>query len=378
MQRKFNIAGVCVPQKHYMVDISDKLKKISELVSNSQYFVINCPRQYGKTTTLACFKRLIKDEYIVVSISFESLVYESFETSKSFCVRFMEFVRNSLFLTNISDEYKEVWFNKDVNDLTELSYHITKMCRGQKIVLMVDEVDKISNNRVFLEFLSMLRDKYIKREIGEDYTFHSVILAGVYDIKNIKLKMIKEGSYSLLTTEQKIYNSPWNIAAEFDIDMSFNPQEIESMLKEYLSENDVNMDISMISQEIYKYTSGYPFLVSNICKIIDEKLNKDWSENGVSEAVKIVLSQKTTLSDDLVKNLETYKELYRFLYAVLIEGDYKTFDIHDPVIDLGNMFGYIKKENGNNKAVVSNKIFETLISSYFISKDSNTLPLYEL
>ena len=35
--------------------------------------------------------------------------------------------------------------------------------------------------------------------------------------------MINEGFYSPLATEDKIYNSPWNIAADFKVSMSFNP-----------------------------------------------------------------------------------------------------------------------------------------------------------
>jgi len=368
--RKFNVTGLCIPSEDYMVDINDKLKKIAELVKARQYFVINCPRQYGKTTTLACLKRLLKDEYIVISISFEGLGSKSFENEENFCLIFMELVKKSLNLTNISDEYREAWVNKDANDFIKLNYHIDKMCKDQKVVLMIDEVDKTSNNGVFLDFLSMLRTKYLARKLGEDYTFHSVILAGVYDIKNIKLKMIKEGSLSLHTTEDKIYNSPWNIAANFDVDMSFNPEEIESMLKEYQSENDTPMDLEFISQEIYKYTSGYPFLVSNICKIIDEKLNKDWSENGVYNAVKIVLSEKTTLSDDLIKNLETYKDLYDLLYSILINGKKIIFDTHNLIIDLGSMFGYVKKGSVKDITVVANRIFETIMTNYFITKDS--------
>ena len=368
--RKFNITGLCVPRKHYMVDINDKLKKITELIDNSEYFVINLPRQYGKTTTLACLEQILKDEYIVASISFEGLGNKSFENEKNFCLNFMELIRKSLNLVSISDEYKEAWVNKDVDDFMKLNQHIDNMCKSQKVVLMIDEVDKVSNNQVFLDFLSMLRAKYLKRELGKDYTFHSVIIAGVYDIKNIKLKMIKEGSYSPLSTEDKIYNSPWNISAEFDTDMSFSSQEIESMLKDYQSENDVHIDINMISQKIYEFTSGYPFLVSNICKIIDEKLNKDWSENGILKAVKITVTRNYTLFDDLIKNLETYKELYNLLYSILIVGDYETFNIDNPIMNLANMFGYIKKEE-NGKVIVSNKIFEIRISNYFISKDSS-------
>ena len=54
---------------------------------------------------------------------------------------------------------------------------------------MIDEVDSATNNQVFLDFLSQLRGYYIHRT--ERPTFQSVILAGVYDVKNIKRKMIK-------------------------------------------------------------------------------------------------------------------------------------------------------------------------------------------
>lgn len=54
---------------------------------------------------------------------------------------------------------------------------------------MIDEVDKSSNNQVFLSFLGLLREKYLDQMKGRDKTFKTVILAGVYDIKNLKLKL---------------------------------------------------------------------------------------------------------------------------------------------------------------------------------------------
>jgi hypothetical protein len=50
---------------------------------------------------------------------------------------------------------------------------------------------KTSNNLVFLRFIGMLRDKYLERDNENSATFQSVILSGVYDIKNLKLKMIQ-------------------------------------------------------------------------------------------------------------------------------------------------------------------------------------------
>lgn len=89
------------------------------------------------------------------------------------------------------------------------------------------------------------------------------------------------------------YNSPWNIAAKFKLDMDFTPGQIASMLDEYERDYHTGMDIQAISREIYQYTSGYPVLVSSICKCIDEELPDEegfadlksaWTKAGVARA----------------------------------------------------------------------------------------------
>lgn len=100
---------------------------------------------------------------------------------------------------------------------------------------MIDEVDKSSDNQIFLSFLGLLREKYLKWQQGKDETFQSVILAGVYDVKTLKLKLHPQ--------EEMKYNSPWNIAVDFQMEMSFDCEDIESMLKEYESEHRTGMHV---------------------------------------------------------------------------------------------------------------------------------------
>jgi predicted AAA+ superfamily ATPase len=75
-----------------MVDISEKLKSIVELIDDEEYFIINRPRQYGKTTTLFLLnKRLKKDEnYLPIKISFEGIRDLVFENEGSFSKIIME------------------------------------------------------------------------------------------------------------------------------------------------------------------------------------------------------------------------------------------------------------------------------------------------
>lgn len=84
------------------------------------------------------------------------------------------------------------------------------------------------------------------------WTMQSVILAGIYDINNLKLKV-------RLDLEHQ-YNSPWNIAADFNVDMSFSISDIGGMLEEYEGDFHTNMDIKAIAEMIYEYTDGYPFI----------------------------------------------------------------------------------------------------------------------
>lgn len=50
--KRFNVTGTCIPNKHYMVNISAKMNQITKMIEQDSYFTINRARQYGKTTSL--------------------------------------------------------------------------------------------------------------------------------------------------------------------------------------------------------------------------------------------------------------------------------------------------------------------------------------
>ena len=73
MRRKFNTTGLCVPDKHYMVDLGSRLEEIKALVADGAYFTINRARQYGKTTILNALANYLSKEYLVVSMDFQAI-----------------------------------------------------------------------------------------------------------------------------------------------------------------------------------------------------------------------------------------------------------------------------------------------------------------
>lgn len=362
MNRRFNTTGVCIPHLHYMVDITNKLTQIKNMVYRGDYFVINRPRQYGKTTTMYMLEQELKDEYLVLSISFEGLGDLIFEEEKTFSKTILKIFGDSIQFNYQEYSSKLYEMSEDINDLNAVSKAITNFCRivDKEIVLFIDEVDKSSNNQLFMSFLGMLRNKFLLRQQGKDKTFYSVILAGVYDIKNLKLKIRQD--------DEKKYNSPWNIAVNFNVDMSFNSDEISTMLKEYSEDKNVTISIKEISEIIYFYTSGYPFLVSRLCQIIDEN-QLLWDEENINRSVKELLQENNTLFDDLVKNIENNNEFKDYIFDLIINGTEKTFNIHNPLINLGVIYGYLKNMDGRVK--MSNRIFEQMLYNYFSSKLEN-------
>lgn len=363
--KRFNTTGKCIASQHYMVRIDRQVDAAADLVEQNMYFCINRGRQYGKTTTLAFLKQDLEAKgYVVFSISFEGLpdsAFESLETLLCVSLKKMAFLLEWKTMPNLSEESSSLLFEAvkqndktiDVNVYTRL---IARMCSQGKIVLLIDEVDQAGNYPQFVKFLGLLRQMYLSRD--EIPTFHSVVLAGVYDIKNLKLKMRPE--------EQHQYNSPWNIAVPFDVDMSLHTDGIAEMLAEYKKDHNLDFDVQTIAQLIYDYTSGYPFLVSRLCQLIDEK-NFSWNKEGVLKAVNLILKENNTLFDDITKKLTQFPGLADILQAILYRGQRITYNYYDKDINLASMFNFVYDNNG--VTTVSSRILETWLYNFFASAE---------
>lgn len=287
--------------------------------------------------------------------------------------------------------------------MDDLFRFLSDMCResDRPIVLMIDEVDSAGNNQVFVQFLALLRGAYLDRD--QMPTFHSVILAGVYSIKNLKLKLRPESEHQ--------YNSPWNtrednegnesllsfndcsrnqiahvqfdVAADFDIDMNFSPEQIAGMLSEYEADYHTGMDIRAVAEEIYAYTSGYPMLTSLICKRIDEKImgsagfedaKKAWSKAGIDKAVDMILKGSNLLFESMVKQLDTYEDLYKIVEDIIYCGKRIPYSLEEKSINLGVMFGFLKEENG--RVTMANRLFEMCLLNMFMAREAICSEVY--
>jgi hypothetical protein len=352
--KRFNITGICNPNESYMVDTGGKLKQILKMIEFKDYFVINRPRQYGKTTTLFLLEKALQntDDYLPIKISFEGKAIELFETKEHFCKAFLGLLSDYYVVKKRGYSELFIEMSKGCDKFVQLSKAISEIIEkiGKKVVLLIDEVDMAGNYDIFLEFLAMLRDKYLKAKNKKGLTFHSIIFAGVRDVNNC-----------------------FNIAIDFKVNMSFSPQEISTMLTDYTKETGIQMDIEEISNRLFSWTSGYPFLVSKLCKTVDEdiipeRVNKNWTTTDIDQAVQMLLIESNTLFDDMSKNLENNETLYNFMQEVVLGENEQRFELSNPIINLANMYGLIDRI-GDNGIKIHNKIFAEKLSFYYISKN---------
>ena len=376
MPKVFNVTAVCIPELHYMVNIDERIGEIRSLVDAGKYFTINRARQYGKTTTLRALARTLSSEYYVISLDFQKFDDSKFQNGNIFAISFAgaflrAFMKNSPSMNQKLDTACKRLENEcDKRDqyfsLMELLELISDICGAadRPLVLMVDEVDSATNNQVFLDFLAQLRAYFIDRE--SQPTFQSVILAGVCDVKNLQRKIRPEEDHKV--------NRPWNIAVDFDVDMSLPRVGIAGMLREYESDYHTGMDIACMTNLLYDYTSGYPFLVSRLCQLMDTEISvkdgygsksKAWTKSGFQEAVRMILSERNTLFESLTGKLADYPELNSMLQALLFSGKNIVYNFYEPAINVATMFGFVK--NSNVSLMVANRIYDTWLYNLYLA-----------
>jgi len=367
--RRFNVTTTCVKHLHYMADVHKKLDKIIEMIETGYYFTINRARQKGKTTILKLIAKELSEKYLVISVSFEGKS-SLFSSEQVFAERIFDVFAQPFAVFQPEIAAKIESYGQDLKNLDDVSKAIGKWCyeSEKEIILLIDEVDQAGNYYVFMDFLGILRQKYIAQQSNEDVTFKSVILTGITDIKRIKTHIAErriitdEEAENLAKTQ---YNSPWNVAENFKVDLDFDQEEIESLLLDYLSEHqEIEIDTKLISSLLFKYTSGYPYLVSKICKLIDEEIEQDFSEKGIEKAINILLDESNTLFDDLIKNVENNQDLYDTIFQLIIENEIIQYNVD--AYDKGIMYSIFKNEQG--RLVVHNKIFEIRLYNYLVAK----------
>jgi hypothetical protein len=163
------------------------------------------------------------------------------------------------------------------------------------------------------------------------------------------------------------HRSPWNIAVSFDQNMSLSRSGILEMLEEYKSDHSLHFDAEKMSVLLSDFTSGYPFLVSDLCAIMHTKLvqtkgflNLDaaWTREGFLAALQILKSDNDlALFQSLLRQMEDSKELKAFLKKIVFSNAPVYYIAGGPAEE-AKIHGFVSVDDDSSLRI-TNRIFET-------------------
>ena len=156
--------------------------------------------------------------------------------------------------------------------------------------------------------------------------------------------------------------------------MSLSEEGIKGMLDEYENDHRIGMDTRAIAKKIRGDTNGYPYLVSRICRYLDEKmvpgeyasLREAWTLDGVEMAIKCIVLESNALFASLIEKLTAYPRLCLALKRLLFQGETMGYEEDYPPHAQLLMLGFARGDC--DMLVIDNRIFEMRLYRYFTSK----------
>jgi len=362
MAKFFNTAGLCNPEKHYMVDPLKRLTQVENLIKNELYFTLHAPRQTGKTTYLHAFARKLNREgnYVSLVVSFESAGYKSITVKEA-----NETLNYRIFMgaeIQLDEAYRPP--NPNEKKFVNLLDYLTQWCQKleKPLVLLIDEIDSLHDD-VLISILRQLRDGYQSRPGNFP---SSVALVGLRDVREYKAK-IRPDSNSLGTA------SPFNIKAKSVMLSNFTNKEVFELLGQHERETK-QLFPQEVKEEIFNLSNGQPWLVNAIAnQIVTEILGDDYSKKItpgiVNEAKNQLILRRDTHLDSLADKLK--EERVKRVVQSIIKGESIHFDILDDDLTYMRDLGLVSQ---TSPLKFANSIYAEIILRIMSSPIEVSLP----
>ncbi len=353
MRRFFNTTGLCVPERHYMVDPFRNLyADILHLIEVQQYFVLYAPRQTGKTTFLHALAHRLNREgaYVSVVCSLESAGYPSISVEDA----------NEVFIRSL---YQTAAVFLDEGQMPPDPYayapspqlfrqYLTDWCRSlnKPLVLLLDEVDSLYDD-VLISTLRQLRDGFQTRP----HSFpQSVALVGLRDIREYRLRA-RADNPSIGA------GSPFNIKAKSFFLPIFSREEVRDLLDQHTADTG-QVFSPEVFEKIYEYGGGQPWLTNALAnEIVRELLKNDYARPICPDMVDIakerLIEQRQTHLDSLADKIDEPR--VRPIVMSIITGEAPAFDGFDDALRYCRDLGII---TGSSPIRFANPIYREIIT----------------
>ncbi|NLE41260.1 MAG: ATP-binding protein, partial [Lentisphaerae bacterium] len=335
MKRFFNTAGPCVPGEHYLLDASERLLEVVDLIQRKQYFVIHAARQSGKTTLLLDLRKTLEAEgkHRALYCSLESL--QGVTDPSVGIPGILDAIRAAVMAhPEIGSLANTVTAGDGEGFTLALRAALTRLCAAldKPLVLLLDEVDCLTEGTL-ITFLRQLRDGFVNRAGGSPFP-SSVALVGMRNIRDYKAQ-VRPGGATLGSA------SPFNIASKSLTLANFTETEVGALYAQHTADTGQVFPPEAVARAFH-WSQGQPWLVNALAhEVVDEILAMDYAKPVdaamFDAAAERLILRRDTHIDSLVERLR--EERVRRIVEPVLLGDERDFDLLDDdcryVLDLG-------------------------------------------
>ncbi|XXY54388.1 AAA family ATPase [Sorangium sp. So ce269] len=330
MSRRFNTAGPCRPDLHYMVPAARRLPEAPGLVEKASYFVLHAPRQTGKTTTLRALAEELTASGRHAALHFSC---ETGETAGDDYVAaqraILDAIRQRAKQALPAELRPRPFPPASGTSLLVAALRAWAEACPRPLALFFDEIDALRGQGL-ISVLRQLRSGFPERP---DHFPASVVLCGLRDVRDYKAQ--SGGDPSRLGT-----SSPFNVKVESLRLGDFTPDEVRALYGQHAEETGQPFTEAAIARAV-ELTGGQPWLVNAMGREIVEKMRVPpaaaITAAHVEHAKERLIFERATHLDSLVARL--MEPRVRRVIEPLLSGGFAGGDTYDDdasyVRDLG-------------------------------------------
>jgi hypothetical protein len=184
MPRYFNTAGPCEPDRHYLAPPLPRFPGARRLIDQQGYFVLQAPRQTGKTTTLRALAKALTAEGRYAALQFTCEEASVAGDDHGAAMTAILFALRAAAAQRLPAELQPPPF-PEVSNERRLGAALTAWAEAcpRPLVLFFDEIDSLHGDAV-TGVLRQLRAGFPERPAHFPW---SVILCGMRDVRDYKL-----------------------------------------------------------------------------------------------------------------------------------------------------------------------------------------------
>jgi len=355
--KKFNTAGPCVPEKHYMITID--FSHLKKLIDDERYFVLHAPRQTGKTTLMLQLMEKLNQggKYIALYVNVEAAqpLRNNIEDINELVISEFE-SKAKIYLKKKFQPQDECFQIRSMSN--GINQFLTSWCLElpKPLVVFMDEVDALIGDGL-ISVLRQLRSGYTQRPKAFP---HALCLIGLRDVRDYRI-------YSDASKRYIVGGSAFNIKEKSIRLADFTLAQVRELYAQHTEATGQTFTEEAL-QRIYELTQGQPWLVNALGRELcfEEQAvayEQSVTEREVDNAAEILIQRRDVHLDQLADKL-TEPRVARIIEAILI-GENKGEEQEDSGFDWNENRQYLVDlglvRSGKRGLEIANPIYREII-----------------